>query len=150
MSDQQAHRKESMLAQGPRDISPGTKTITTAFADWISAAFSASMYRSVGIELDITPADATTIEALLEVSRDGTLWTPAFYQAAITSSLKTLKPDISQITIADLNPAGGTDNRVKLPPIDCRDLHWVRLKLKKTGGSSTVTASAFATGGQGA
>lgn len=154
MAEQVAHAREALMAQGPVDISPADPAITTAFDEgWQSEPFACSRFRSVGLELDITPDDATTLELLLEVSNDGKAsWSPAFYQTAITTSLRTLKPDITQITIADLDPVGGdpANNRVKLPPIDVRDIHWIRLRLKKTGGSGYVEALAYATGGQGA
>lgn len=155
MTEQVAHSREALLAQGPKEISSALvdsqdNEISTAYSGWISLPFLCSRFRSVALELDITPDDATSLQILVEVSRDGTLWTPSYFQDSIASSQRLMKPDVYTLAMADLNPAGGSDNRAKLPPIDCRDLHWIRFKIKKTGGTGTVSAQAYATGGQGA
>lgn len=140
----------------PISINAGTYTALVLTAAWqeLPRIFKGSSGATVGIELSVDFADATSIEILAEILNDEKKSDGSF--SSINSGLdgssqKVMKPEIATFLAADWDQSPFLDSGdralIKLPPFMLPDGHRFKLYAKKTGGVGAADLLASAIGG---
>lgn len=115
-------------------ISPGTTTLTTAYASgWVSAWAEAGNALYARLLLTYTTGDSTSLQVKLEVEEDG--GTTGYTTLRVSEG--TASTDEVSVTASGASATDTVSLQIMIP--ECRRF---RVRAKKTGGAGTATLAA--------